>query len=107
MVLPSMSGSIFSIYVPQILLDREWIPPTHGPRRVELLSTITLSGVFQMVLNATAQPLNQWVSWDDTHYNFSRVRVIPAVSWNMDRWSAVGIQNIQPQFRTFLRVYLL
>ena len=58
---------------------------------VELLFTTPLS-VFLMVLNATAQPLDPWVSWDDTHSNFGRVRLIPAVVWSMNRWLAVGIQ---------------
>jgi len=58
---------------------------------VELLCTTPLS-VFQMVLNATAQPLDPWVSWDDTHSNFSRVRLVPAVMWTMNRWFVVGVQ---------------
>ena len=58
---------------------------------VELLCTTPLS-VFLMALNATAQPLDPWISWNDTHYNFSRVRLIPAVVWNMNRWLALGIQ---------------
>ena len=58
---------------------------------VELLCTTPLS-VFQMVLNATAQPLDPWVSWDDTHLNFSNVRLVPAVIWSMNRWAVVGIQ---------------
>ena len=58
---------------------------------VELLCTTPLA-IFQIVLNATAQPLDPWVSWDDTHYDFSRVRAVPAVIWNMNRWSVIGIQ---------------
>ncbi|KAF9649298.1 fungal pheromone STE3G-protein-coupled receptor [Thelephora ganbajun] len=58
---------------------------------VELLCTTPLS-VFLMVLNLTAQPLDPWVSWQDTHYNFSRVRLVPAVFWTMNRWLVVGIQ---------------
>lgn len=58
---------------------------------VELLCTTPLS-VFLMVLNLAAQPLDPWVSWQDTHYNFSRVRLFPAVLWNTNRWLVVGIQ---------------
>ena len=57
----------------------------------ELLCTTPLS-VFLMVLNLTAQPLDPWISWDDTHYEFSRVRLFPAVLWTMNRWLVVGIQ---------------
>lgn len=58
---------------------------------VELLCTTPLS-LFLMILDATAQPLDPWISWDDTHSNFSNVRLIPAVIWNMNRWTVVGIQ---------------
>jgi pheromone a factor receptor len=58
---------------------------------VELLCTIPLS-VFLMVLNATAQPIEPWISWNDVHSNFSDVWLIPAADWNMNRWTVVGIQ---------------
>ena len=58
---------------------------------IELLCATPLS-IFQLVLNLTAQPLDPWVSWDDTHYNFSRVRLVPAVIWTMNRWFVVGVQ---------------
>jgi len=56
------------------------------------LLCITPLSVFQMVLNATAQQLDPWVSWEDTHFNFSRVRLTPVVMWTMNRWLVVGIQ---------------
>ena len=58
---------------------------------VELLCTTPLA-ILQIVLNATAQPLDPWVSWSDTHYNFSRVREVPAVIWNMNHLFVLGIQ---------------
>lgn len=58
---------------------------------VELLCTTPLS-VFQMVLNATAQPVDPWISWNETHFNFSRVRLVPAVLWTMNRWFVIGVQ---------------
>ena len=58
---------------------------------VEMLCTTPLS-VFQMVLNATAEPLDPWVSWSDTHYNFSRVRLIPAVIWTTNQRFVVAVQ---------------
>lgn len=58
---------------------------------VELLCTTPLS-VFLMALNLSAQPLDPWVSWDDTHSNFSRVGLFPAVLWTLNRWLVVGIQ---------------
>ena len=58
---------------------------------IELLCTIPLA-IFQIALNATFQPLDPWVSWSDTHYNFSRVRLVPAVIWNMNRLFVIGIE---------------
>lgn len=58
---------------------------------VELLCTTPLS-IFLMVLNLSAQPLDPWISWQDTHSNFSRVRLFPAEVWTLNRWLAVGIQ---------------
>ena len=58
---------------------------------VELLCTTPLS-VFLMVLDATSEPVVPWISWDDTHYDFSNPRLIPAAVWNMDHWAVVGIQ---------------
>ena len=58
---------------------------------VELMCTTPLA-IFQMALNATAQPLDPWVSWSDTHYNFSRVRLVPAVIWRTNHLFVMGIQ---------------
>lgn len=58
---------------------------------VEVLCTTPIS-IFLMVLNLTAAPLDPWVSWSDTHFNFSRVGQFPAVLWTLDRWLVVGIQ---------------
>ena len=51
---------------------------------VELMCTVPLS-VFQIYLNATASPLSPWRSWADTHSNFSRVVLLPAVIWSQNR----------------------
>jgi len=58
---------------------------------IELLCTTPLA-IFQIILNATAAPLDPWVSWQETHYNFSRVRLIPAVVWHTNRWFVMGVQ---------------
>ena len=64
----------------------------------ELLCTTPLA-LFSITLNATAVPVAPWVSWEDTHYNFSRVGQIPAVLWRrsdllvlaygLTKWSSV------------------
>ena len=48
----------------------------------EMCLTIPLAS-FVIYLNRT-QPLVPWRGWADTHYNFSRVVLIPAVYWQDD-----------------------
>ena len=56
----------------------------------EILCTTPLA-VFSMVINATASPVAPWVSWENTHYDFSRVGQIPAVLWRSDHLIVVGL----------------
>ncbi|KAL1937922.1 hypothetical protein VTO73DRAFT_12672 [Trametes versicolor] len=46
----------------------------------ELLLSTPL-GIYEIYSNAVAAPLEPWISWDDTHFNFSRVVVYPASLW--------------------------
>ncbi|THH17677.1 hypothetical protein EW146_g3173 [Bondarzewia mesenterica] len=50
---------------------------------VELLGTIPL-GSYSIYLNATVNQIQPWISWADTHFNFSRVDQIPSVIWRAD-----------------------
>jgi pheromone a factor receptor len=54
----------------------------------EMACTIPL-GIYTVYISMKGIPINPWVSWEDTHYNFSRVVSIPAVIWRAD-----------PSFRT-------
>ena len=58
---------------------------------VELICTVPLS-VFQIYLNATASPLSPWRSWADTHSNFSRVVLLPAVIWSHNRTFHIAVE---------------
>ncbi|KAF9440169.1 STE3-domain-containing protein [Macrolepiota fuliginosa MF-IS2] len=49
----------------------------------ELLCTMPLS-VFVIWLNATSAPIEQWISWEDTHFNYSRIDQFPASLWKRD-----------------------
>ena len=59
---------------------------------VEMTCTVPLSIVFT-VLNLKAEPFNPWISWDDTHYNFSRVDLIPSVLWRRNTLLEVSIES--------------
>ena len=38
-------------------------------------------GIYEIYSNVVAGPLQPWISWDDTHFNFSHVEQFPAVIW--------------------------
>lgn len=58
---------------------------------VEMMFTVPVSMVFT-VLNLKAQPYNPWISWADTHYNFSRVLLITSVVWRESKLLEVSIE---------------
>lgn len=58
---------------------------------VEMMCTVPLSIVFT-VLNLKAQPYNAWISWEDTHFNFSRVLMITSVIWRQSKLLEVSIE---------------
>ncbi|KAG6852401.1 hypothetical protein C0991_012355 [Blastosporella zonata] len=54
----------------------------------EVLFTTPLSA-YMMYLNATTTPISPWISWEDTHFDFSRVNLIPAIIWRNSSHSRV------------------
>jgi len=46
----------------------------------DILLTTPLS-IFTIWLNATVSPIQPWVSWEDTHYDYSHIDQIPAAFW--------------------------
>jgi len=46
----------------------------------DLLLTMPLA-IFVIWLNATATPIQPWRSWNDTHFQYSRVIQYPALIW--------------------------
>ena len=55
----------------------------------EILCTTPLA-ILVIVLNATAAPIMPWISWEDTHYDFSRVGQIPAAIWRSSNLLVAG-----------------
>lgn len=58
---------------------------------VEMMGTTPLA-IFLVVINVTAQPMQPWVSWGETHYNFSRVEMVPSVIWRMNHRVVIGFE---------------
>ena len=58
---------------------------------VEVMFTVPL-GAFSIYLNASGAPVNRWVSWANTHYDFSRVEQIPSVVWHQNQLTVAGIE---------------
>ncbi|KAF9789535.1 putative fungal pheromoneG-protein-coupled receptor [Thelephora terrestris] len=56
----------------------------------EVMLTTPLA-ITSMVINATASPISPWVSWEDTHYDFSRVGQVPAVIWRNNHFIVAGL----------------
>ncbi|TFY73519.1 hypothetical protein EWM64_g10493, partial [Hericium alpestre] len=58
---------------------------------IELCCTIPL-GSYSIYLNVTGGVISKWVSWDDTHFDFSRVGQFPNVLWRTDHVEEVSIE---------------
>lgn len=56
----------------------------------EVMFTTPLA-VFSLVINATSAPIEPWISWENTHYDFSRVGQVPAVLWRSDHLIVAGL----------------
>jgi pheromone a factor receptor len=50
---------------------------------VEMICTLPLS-LWAIFSSTAGVPLAPWISWEDTHYNFGRIKQIPAVLWRMN-----------------------
>ncbi|KAI6016733.1 pheromone A receptor-domain-containing protein [Pisolithus marmoratus] len=62
-----------------------------GLAAIEVLGTIPI-GAYIIYLNVTISPIQPWISWVDTHYDFSRVAQYPSVVWHADHQTAVSLQ---------------
>ncbi|EJF59107.1 fungal pheromone STE3G-protein-coupled receptor, partial [Dichomitus squalens LYAD-421 SS1] len=57
----------------------------------EVVCTIPISA-YGLYLNLSSGPLNPWISWDDTHFNYSKVDQFPAVIWRTDRNTVISFE---------------
>lgn len=57
----------------------------------DIFFTVPLAA-FTIWLDVTATPVGPWISWADTHFDYSRVEQIPAVIWRQDRLIVVCME---------------
>ncbi|KAI6043286.1 pheromone A receptor-domain-containing protein [Pisolithus marmoratus] len=62
-----------------------------GLAAIEVLGTIPI-GAYIIYLNVTISPIQSWISWANTHYDFSRVAQYPSVVWHVNHQMAVSLQ---------------
>ncbi|KAL0952921.1 hypothetical protein HGRIS_007136 [Hohenbuehelia grisea] len=55
----------------------------------EMLLTLPLA-IVGIWINTKASPISPWISWEDTHYGFSRVDQIPAMFWRRSVLVVIG-----------------
>ncbi|KAF8207432.1 pheromone A receptor-domain-containing protein [Mycena galopus ATCC 62051] len=60
----------------------------------DIIFTIPLS-VFVLYVATVVQGIVPWVSWADTHSNFSRVDQIPGVFWRANVWDVAGVEGMR------------
>ncbi|EDR00817.1 STE3-like pheromone receptor [Laccaria bicolor S238N-H82] len=50
---------------------------------IDMMCTVPL-GVYSIYIGNKGVKLAPWISWEDTHFNFSRVGVVPSLIWRSD-----------------------
>ncbi|KAJ3759519.1 pheromone receptor [Lentinula raphanica] len=80
----------------QILSSNNSINPSRYIRLmllalIDIMCTIPL-GIYIIYIELKGVDLAPWVSWDDTHFDFGRVVLVPAVVWRSDPTDATAVQ---------------
>ncbi|KAF8963261.1 STE3-like pheromone receptor [Flammula alnicola] len=50
---------------------------------IDMMCTLPL-GIYSIYIGNKGVGLAPWISWEDTHFNFSRVALVPALIWRSD-----------------------
>ncbi|KAJ4486624.1 pheromone receptor [Lentinula edodes] len=58
---------------------------------IDIMCTIPI-GTYSIYVSLNGVILNPWISWDDTHFDFGRVVLIPAVIWRGDFRTYTSLQ---------------
>lgn len=62
-----------------------------GIASVEIVCTVPISA-YGLYLNLTAGRIAPWISWEDTHFNYSKVEQYPAALWRMDQNAVISFE---------------
>ena len=62
-----------------------------GLAGIEVLCTIPL-GAYSIYLNLSAATVEPWISWENVHYDFSRVGQYPSVIWKSSYLTMVSLE---------------
>jgi len=57
----------------------------------QLLFTLPFS-LYALYINTHIIPVQRWISWEDTHFDYSRVVQFPSVAWRADVLHQTGIE---------------
>ncbi|KAF8143356.1 pheromone A receptor-domain-containing protein [Mycena galopus ATCC 62051] len=60
----------------------------------DLILTIPL-GAFVLYVAAVVNGISPWISWDNTHSNFSRVVQVPGVFWRANVWDVASVEGLR------------
>jgi hypothetical protein len=60
----------------------------------DLLLTVLLAS-FVLYSNVAVTGLSPWISWAETHSNFSRVVQVPGIYWHADLYSGVSVETLR------------
>ncbi|KAJ7742949.1 pheromone B alpha 1 receptor [Mycena maculata] len=58
----------------------------------DLLCTIPL-GIWVLWVNVKVVGISPWISWDNTHSNFSRVEAIPGILWRSNVYTVASLES--------------
>ncbi|KAF7327402.1 Pheromone B alpha 1 receptor [Mycena kentingensis (nom. inval.)] len=61
---------------------------------LDLIFTIPLA-IWVLYNNVAVTGLSPWISWDDTHSNFSRVVQVPGIIWRSDELTAASLETLR------------
>ena len=58
---------------------------------IEMLCTVPISS-YGLWLNISSAEIQPWISWADTHFNYSKVDLYPAILWRLNHPAVIGIE---------------
>ncbi|KAK7026815.1 a-factor receptor [Paramarasmius palmivorus] len=56
---------------------------------VDIMFTVPL-GIYVVYIGSAGVPLEPWISWDDTHFMWTRVQLVPALFWRSNQTAVIS-----------------